>query len=227
MSRVHIRIRRADRSFSDFHVTFDERSTILDALERIRTRQDPGLVYRHSCHHGSCGTCGVIANGKRVLACSTRVDGLEQPVTLEPLAPFPVIADLAVDTSSLVREFPEGASCVRESEIGTGVPPEEVPGYARFENCIECGLCESACPVVVGNRRKFKGPAALAAYNREIEKHPEAEEELLDEIDTAEGIWGCDRALQCSMVCPTGVYPAKHIADLMKRSRKRSGGSSA
>jgi succinate dehydrogenase / fumarate reductase iron-sulfur subunit len=64
------------------------------------------------------------------------------------------------------------------------------------------------------------GPAALAAYGRELEKHPEREAELLPQIDTPDGVWACDRALQCSAVCPLGVYPAKHIAILQRKIRK-------
>jgi succinate dehydrogenase/fumarate reductase-like Fe-S protein len=29
-------------------------------------------------------------------------------------------------------------------------------------------------------------------------------------------VWGCDRALECSRVCPLGVYPARHIAVLRR-----------
>jgi succinate dehydrogenase / fumarate reductase iron-sulfur subunit len=69
--------------------------------------------------------------------------------------------------------------------------------------------------------RPFKGPAALAAYGREIEKHPERASQLLPEIDTPDGVWACDRALQCSMVCPLEVYPAKHIAVLQRKAKGR------
>ncbi|TVQ26456.1 MAG: hypothetical protein EA382_05480, partial [Spirochaetaceae bacterium] len=70
---------------------------------------------------------------------------------------------------------------------------------------------------------------ALAAYGRELEKHPEREAELLAEIDGPDGVSGCDRALNCSAACPLGVYPAKHIAVLTRRvdarDRKASGRS--
>jgi len=31
----------------------------------------------------------------------------------------------------------------------------------------------------------------------------------------------CERALNCSRVCPTGVYPARHIADLRRLLEKK------
>jgi succinate dehydrogenase / fumarate reductase iron-sulfur subunit len=226
-----IRIQRDGRRQTEFQVNYGEFTTILDALEEIRSEQDEGVLYRHSCHHGSCGTCGIIANGKRVLGCLTRVSTLEQPIELQPLTPFPLIGDLAIDPAPLYAEFPRDASILRPSEAQPNAnPPPELSGFTRFENCIECGLCESACPVLGAGigatssgpaRRAFKGPAALAAYGREIEKRPERSAELLSEINTPEGVWGCDRALECSLVCPLGVYPAKHIAVLQRKIAAR------
>lgn len=218
MTRSTIRVRRTDGSHDEFSVSTGRYTTVLDALEEIRASHDEGVLYRHSCHHGSCGTCGMIANGTRVLACLTRLSELPEEVTLEPLAPFPVIGDLAIDPRPLYADFPDEASYLRESDVnGDAEVPEEISGFTRFENCIECGLCVSACPV----QRPFKGPAALAAYGRELEKNPDRADELLPEIDTPDGVWGCDRALACSQVCPLGVYPAKHIAVLQRTIEKR------
>ncbi|MFW5737376.1 MAG: succinate dehydrogenase/fumarate reductase iron-sulfur subunit [Spirochaetota bacterium] len=221
--RRRLSIRRTDGSRDTFDVEGGTYTTLLDSLERIRARDDRSLLYRHSCHHGSCGTCGMIADGERVLACTTRLSDLPGEATIDPLTPFPVVGDLAIDPAPIYRDFPDEASYLRES----GANPEaELPqeletdgrGFTRFENCIECGLCVSACPV----QQRFMGPAALAAYGRELEKHPEREAELLPQIDRDEGVWGCDRALKCSQVCPLGVYPAKHIAVLQRKIDKNT-----
>jgi len=153
-------------------------------------------------------------NGERRLACLTSLAEIEGPVMVEPLAPFPVVGDLAVDPAPLYQDFPQDAGYLRPSEAHPDADvPDEIPGFSRFENCIECGLCVSVCPV----QRSFMGPAALAAYGRELEKHPEREAELLPQVDSPRGVWGCDRALKCSQVCPLGVYPAKHIAVLQRK----------
>lgn len=213
-----IRIRRTDGSLTEYTASGGEYTTILDALERFRADRDPSLLYRHSCHHGSCGTCGAIANGRRILMCTTRLANCEDEITLEPLSPFPVLGDLAVDPTPLYADFPRDADYLRPSEAQKeAVPPAEVPTFVRFENCIECGLCESACPI----EERFIGPAALAAYNRELEKHPERAEEILNAVGVPHGAPRCDRALACSRVCPLGVYPAKHIAVLNRKLEKR------
>lgn len=214
-----LRIKRA-QGLVEYRVSSGRYRSILDALEEIRSEQEPGLLYRHSCHHGSCGTCGVIANGRRVLACTTRLEELDDPIELLPLSPFPVVGDLAIDPAPLYRDFPRDAGYLRPSEANPEAqPPEEIDRFVRFENCIECGLCVSACPV----QQRFMGPAALAAWNRELEKRPEREEEILDATSGPTGAPRCDRALQCSAVCPLGVYPAKHIALLLKRIEGRRG----
>lgn len=213
---------------AQYTVPVQNHTTVIDALEWIRYNLDETLLYRHSCHHGSCGTCGMIINGNQALACTTRVldlveagenAGAAPTVEVSPLQTMRHIADLAVDPTSLFSDFPANASYLRESEANRGSEvPAEIARFVRFENCIECGLCVSSCPVIT--IRVFTGPAALSAYNREIEKNPDRAGELLSEIDTERGVWGCDRHLECSRVCPTGVYPAKHIVQLQKKIRK-------
>ncbi|MFW5742258.1 MAG: succinate dehydrogenase/fumarate reductase iron-sulfur subunit [Spirochaetota bacterium] len=215
-TRTTIRIRRTGGRYDEFALEAGIYTTILDALEEIVAKTDATLLYRHSCHHGSCGTCSVIANGARVLACTTRLTDLGEEVTLEPLSPFPVVGDLAIDPTPLFDGFPRDSGYLRPSEVNHDSPvPSEIERFSRFENCIECGLCVSACPV----RADFMGPAALAAYSREIDKRPEREAELLAQVDSQRGVWGCERALECSRTCPLGVYPAKHIAVLQRKIR--------
>jgi succinate dehydrogenase / fumarate reductase iron-sulfur subunit len=94
--------------------------------------------------------------------------------------------------------------------------PPGLDAFVRFENCIECGACVSACPV----EAPFIGPAALAALNRERRKHPDREQAVRSRAAAADGAMVCERALECSRVCPTGVYPARHIAELRRLVEK-------
>ena len=209
--------------FYTYKVLVNEHLSVIDVLEKIRLEQEPTLVYRHACHHASCGTCAIIINGIERLACATNVWELNsEVVTLEPLKGFERIADLAVNVDTFFQEIDPDWSYLQPAEV-IGEKPNhlEKEYFTRFENCIECGSCVSACPVSHADAdRKFMGPAALAAIHREILKHPRKKKELLKLAGGPRGERWCQRALACSRVCPTKVYPARHIADLRRALKK-------
>jgi succinate dehydrogenase / fumarate reductase iron-sulfur subunit len=211
-----LRYRRGDEAprYDEFPVHVGPRATVLDALLAVRRRQDPTLTLRHSCLHASCGTCGMRVNGKEVLACVTRLDGLGDRVVVEPLAGTPIIGDLVVDSEGLYRRLePAGRPLLRASEPAGA----ELDDLERFEDCIECGLCLSACPVVATDPR-YLGPAALSATDRLLEEprgtDPKA---VLGLADDVHGVWRCHLAFECSEVCPAGVDPAGAIMRLRRR----------
>jgi len=207
--------------FFTYSLAVGEQSSVLDCLEIIRLKLEPTLVYRHSCHHSSCGTCACVINGTERLACTTNVLDLDSPVvTLEPLNGFERIADLAVRIDPLFLEIDPNWTYLQPAEGSGGKTPlSNTANYRRFENCIECGSCMSACPVSQTGQ-KFVGPAALAAMHREILKSPASRNELLTLAGGKRGERWCRRALACSRVCPTKVYPARHIADIRKMLNK-------
>lgn len=216
-TRFHEHEHEHESSFQDFEVEVEPEATVLDALELIRIGRDPGLRYRHSCHHASCGTCGCQVNGVARLACVTRLGDLGgELVTLEPLEGYRCEGDLVVDPGPLFRDLPPHWTVLRESE---GRRPE---ARTRLEDCIECGCCVAACPVA-GPGRPYVGPAALAAIQREIEKAPapEAAAALLELAGGPRGERLCERFIDCSRVCPSGVAPARRIADLRRRVGRR------
>ena len=239
--------------FESFRVAVEEGATVLDALERIRREQDPGLMYRHSCHHSSCGSCACRVDGVERLACTTRLHDLGgDTVTLEPLRGFPVLGDLVVDVRGFYADIDPAWDCLRPVDPPAGVSGRDpalrgsggcsqtgpyaalpsspralaegpIPVFqqpVRFEDCIECGACVSACPVDASSPG-FMGPAALAAVNAERLKHPEQEPALLALARSERGEVRCERALRCSRVCPVGVYPARHIMELRNRRAKK------
>ena len=194
---------------------------VLDALEVIRLRQDSTLMYRHSCHHSSCGTCACKINGRERLTCTTKIKELGDTITIAPLDGFKVCGDLVVDMSPFYNDISEDWRYLKKSDNSkTTLLPAGVKEYERFENCIECGACISACPVTHKNTG-FIGPAVLAALSNELKKSPHKSEGLLKTAGNENGERLCERALNCSRVCPTGVYPARHIADLRKLLAKK------
>ena len=77
---------QATPTYQMFDLAVDEDTTVLVALQDIRRDQDPTLLLRHSCHHASCGTCGMRVNGREVLACVVKVLDLgTSTVLVEPL----------------------------------------------------------------------------------------------------------------------------------------------
>ena len=211
------RFKRGDERphHEEFDVPVGPRTTVLDALRWIQVHRDRTLALRHSCFHASCGTCGVRVNGREVLGCVTEVHDLGREVVVEPIANLPVLTDLVVDMTEFMARFPEEHPLVRESEWVDGAePPESIEAFERYEDCIECGLCLSACPVVVTTDR-YVGPAALSWAERVVAEPRGAEfADLLAWADDPDGVWRCHAIFECTEACPTGVNPAARIMSL-------------
>ena len=216
---IYISNGRGEKHFS---LPADNNTTVLDLLELCRKNHDPGLIYRHSCHHGSCGSCTCIINGRERLACTTKAADLEDgPIRVEPLRGFPLLEDCAVNPEPTFRDLSSTWSYLRDASTETSAAtstdtsePNTAESAAsapqRFEDCIECGACISACPAV----GTFKGPAYCAALFRQYRNKPKEAPALLAAADRKEGVFGCQRAIECSRVCPNNVAPAKKIQQL-------------
>jgi succinate dehydrogenase iron-sulfur subunit len=214
------RYRRGDGPgrFETFEVPVADTTTLLDGLLWIQHHADPSLSLRHSCLHASCGTCGVVANGHEVLGCVTRLRDLGDDVRVEPLDNIPVLTDLVVDMGEFFARLPSDRPILRASElVPAAEPPDEGDGYVRYEDCLECGLCLSACPVAATST-EYAGPAALVAAARLMEEprgcDPRAAAAVADGPD---GAWRCHAALECTQVCPAGIDPGSMIMHLRGR----------
>ena len=211
---VRVRIRRK-QGWHDFQVTLPATAYVLDILEEIE-KQDPSLLFRHACHHASCGSCGLRVNGRERLACVTPLAEVARQgrlLRLEPLRNFPIIADLLVDFGPFMAGL-DGVDMplTRQAEFH----PEDEPAYMRFENCIECGLCVSACPIA-GSDPQYSGPAALAAAWRRLEEpRRTSNADLIALVDGERGVWRCHAAFECTEVCPSNVNPAGAIMSLRR-----------
>jgi succinate dehydrogenase / fumarate reductase iron-sulfur subunit len=187
--------------WQEFHVTVPHQAYVLDTLEAV-WRQDSSLMFRHSCHHASCGSCGNRIQGRERLSCITPAFDVARRgvLRLEPLRNFPVIADLVVDMNLLAQKLER----VKAHVI------TDVESAQRFESCIECGLCISACPVAATST-DYLGPAVLAAARRNMD-----DDAVRSQVAGQDGVWRCHSAFECTEVCPAGVEPASAIMDLRK-----------
>lgn len=211
--------------FDTFTVRISETATVLDAIETVWARHDRTLTFRHACHHASCGSCGLLVNGIERLPCITGVrdvwDG-HGSLRIEPLRNFPIVSDLVVDAHGTYERMravnlcpTTAAESIMPVEIAstdqTGVParvewPAALPKPTRFDICIECGLCMSACPTMATDDR-FLGPMALAALARARQATDDPAEwtRLLGLADGEHGAWRCHCAFECLEACPQGV----------------------
>jgi succinate dehydrogenase / fumarate reductase iron-sulfur subunit len=202
-----------------FRVETEPRTTVLDALTAIRRTQDPSLTLRHSCFHASCGTCAMKVNGREVLACVTNVRELgTAEVVVEPLENAPLVSDLVVEMAPFFARYSAiDRPLVRESELVPGA--QLAPGVERalrYEDCIECGICVSVCPIA-GTDPDYLGPAALAAADR-VREEPRGRDLpfVLSLADDPHGVWRCHAAFECTEACPSNVDPAGHIMQLRR-----------
>jgi succinate dehydrogenase iron-sulfur subunit len=139
-------------------------------------------------------------------------------LTIEPLANLPVLADLVVDMRSFFARFPDKHPIIRVSELVRGAqPPEGLAGFVRLEDCIECGLCLSACPVAATSH-EYVGPAALCAAEWLLEEPRGVDpEDVLAWASRPECVWRCHVGFECSRVCPAQAIPAERIMALRRK----------
>jgi succinate dehydrogenase / fumarate reductase iron-sulfur subunit len=215
--------------FDQFVVEVNRDEYVIDAIERVWAEQDRSLVFRHACHHGACGACGMRINGHEKLPCSIAIRSITSDggtLTLEPLRNLPVISDLLVDMAPFygrmeLVHFTPIRNAEPVIEEATGRPAPQPALALRFEDCLECGLCFSACPIA-GTDPEYLGPAALAALARMVEEpRGGVDVDALRRLASGEhGCWRCHTAFECSGVCPTGVDPARYITALRRRGAK-------
>lgn len=99
---ARLRIRRGAAGeparYQEFAVPFEAGATVLDALIRIRAREDPSLAIRYSCINANvCKECTIAIDGVVDYACTTRLCD-DRVMTLDPLPGKPVLRDLVTET---------------------------------------------------------------------------------------------------------------------------------
>lgn len=215
-------------SWVEYKVVVDRATTVLDALLKIKEEQDPSLAVRYSCRQAVCGSCGMMINGVQRLACFTRVFELGSDVVeVAPLKNYRIIKDLVVDFSDVFEKekivHPYILGCFEDEPTAmTLQSEEELMEYLEFADCIECGLCMSACPTCATDPL-FLGPMILnRAYRFVADSRDDGLDHRLEALDSERGCWRCHFAAACSSVCPKGVDPAKAIQFLKRAITSRT-----
>jgi succinate dehydrogenase / fumarate reductase iron-sulfur subunit len=208
--------------FEDFAYETPEKKSLLEALMDIRNDQDCSLSFRYSCREAVCGSCGLVINGQFDLACRTMIDSLNSSlIVVEPLPNLEILKDLIVDMEpfwqALLSVEPYLFAGEKTPEKGYRIEDRRIEKIDQFVNCIMCGCCYAACPVVSRDPR-YIGPAALAKLYRFIQDpRDERGYKRWSRVNTEAGAWGCDTVFRCNEVCPRKVRPADGIEGVRRR----------
>src|SRR3954467_5532996 len=215
MSQATFRIWRGDAgggALQDYSTRVSEGMVVLDAVHQIQAESAPDLAVRWNCKAGKCGSCSAEVNGKPRLMCMTRLNELplEEPVTLEPMRPFPPIRDLVTDVSynfrakRTIKKFKPRPA---DAPDGTWrAQQEDVDRAQEFRKCIECFLCQDVCHVLREHHLhdEFIGPRLLI-YAAALEMNPFDAEDRLPDLRQAHGIGYCNITKCCTKVCPESI----------------------
>lgn len=223
-------------AFEDFTVARRESQTVLDVVSEIQREQDPTLAYRFACRVGMCGSCAMVVNGRPRWTCRTRVaevlDGApaDGPLVLEPLKNLPVVKDLAVDMEPFFEKWRRAHGYFEPGENPPqdfAVVPPDSPTRREADQgieCINCGVCYSACDVVAWNG-DYLGPAALnRAWTLANDARDQGQEARLAAVSGDVGCHSCHSHMSCTEFCPKGLAPTFAIAGLKRATAAQAGG---
>ena len=206
----------------DFPVRVRKGMSVLEGLLEVQDRQDGSLALRYSCRGAVCGSCAMRVNGSVVLACRTQMASLRRAlVRIEPLPYLKVIKDLVVDLGPFFAKYeyirpwlvPDGSLPERERRVSEA-DSAKIDAYV---NCILCAACHGRCPVA-RRTASYLSPAPLAkAYRFIADVRDTDTDRRLADLDSHDGVWGCDTVFNCVHVCPKGVPPTHGICAVRRR----------
>ena len=161
-------------------------------------------------------------------------------ITIEPVKKKDAVKDLIVDRSPfweayaridpfLINSASKAVSST-SSTAGAVLRDEAVSEYAAknrkavsdftsvglltaegLENCIQCGICTSVCPVF-DETSSFLGPAALVKLARFYQDGRDINaKRVIAANRPGGGVWECIKCMRCVDACPKGIDPYKQI----------------
>ncbi|QAY64101.1 4Fe-4S dicluster domain-containing protein [Xylanimonas allomyrinae] len=185
-----------------FDVPYDDRTSVLDALDWIKDHADASLTFRWSCRMGVCGSCGVMVNGRPVLGCETTVAGYRTSgITVGPMAHAAVQRDLAVDTDEFLAKLrsvspwmlpaPEAALALGAAPGSeAALAPEAAPGS-------EAAWAPGAAPALGAAPTPGTAPAGVPALDV-LAVHTQTP----GQVEAYRGLSQCIDCMLCYAACP-------------------------
>ena len=197
-----------------YHVEAGGILRFVDVLRKINDEQDPTLAWASSCEHAQCGSCGIIVNGKPLLACELLVkDAVElfhtHTFILRPLTIAPVLRDLVVDLEQAydrvhrAKPFLIKPASPHPDGDEYRISMETLEIYSEATRCINCFCCANAC---ISSHQHFLGPhVTMANIVRLMDPRETAKEERMDILYREDSVYRCHTARACSFVCPKDI----------------------
>ena len=194
---------------------------LTDVFRKINQEQDPTLAWSSSCEHAQCGSCGVILNGKPVLACETLVGRAVEyfgstVFEIKPLDFAPVVRDLIVDFEKAyekverARPYLIKPAPAPESGRPYQVELDKLASFEQATRCVNCFCCVSAC---ISGSKDFLGPNAMMACIVRLMDPRETEvDERMEILKGDDGLSRCHTSRACSHVCPKEIDVAHFLA---------------
>lgn len=125
-----------------YEVPRPPRATVMQALQYVYDHLDSSLAFRCGCRYRRCGLCAATVDGRPRLPCTT---ALPAEVAVGPLAGLPVLRDLVVDRSWVMRWLARDDVHIRVGDHRVGAPVFESAEHRRLMECTECLGCLASC----------------------------------------------------------------------------------
>ncbi|MCC7349158.1 MAG: succinate dehydrogenase iron-sulfur subunit [Phycisphaerales bacterium] len=234
--KVIIRIRRQDgpnqpSRWEEFAVPHRPNMNIISCLQYIAAhpvttdgQSTTTPVWDSGCLEEVCGACTMLINGRTRQSCSTLVDKLDQPITLEPMSKFPLVRDLFVDRQRIFNDLKRVKAWVPIDgtyDLGPGptMPLDLQEERYPLSRCISCGCCLEACPQYTPVNQ-FVG-AAIMSQARLFNDHPTGaalKADRLEALMEEGGAGDCSKAGNCVQVCPKEIPLLESIAAVQRQA---------
>jgi succinate dehydrogenase/fumarate reductase iron-sulfur protein len=222
--KTRVKVLRFDKNkeaqsfFEEYEVAYSDGMTVLDALRQIQVEFDPSLAFRWECSKGTCGTCGVMLNGKPVMSCHEHLNPNEIAI-ITPLSKFPIDKDLTVDlTVTLERlKLTNPYIVLGDQSIQSKL---QADASRLLRTCMECWICVSVCPMVESpaDIADPVGMVSLARYHLDVRDNLDRPELARD---LGIKLYNCEKCQLCVNVCPKGInIPVDAIKILLDDNRE-------
>ena len=218
MKKVKVKIKRFDGSneyIKDYEIDIADRTTVLEALFFIKDYLDPTLSFRAQCRASICGTCGIKIGEKHYLACKTKIKDLlneNNEIFIEPMANQTVIKDLITEHKEFIDKLKFVKAWFEPKEKFEPVYPKDLEEFDKETDCILCGICYSACPVI-STTEKFSPINFVKTYRFWKDKNDKLGNERIKLAVNSE-ISSCVHCKYCTFQCPKEIPVEQDIMKL-------------